>query len=39
VIDDGAEIRALLTSTPSENTESRAYRKQFSRGREQDRKD
>ena len=31
--DDGAELRALLTSTPSGNTESRVYRKQFSRGR------
>jgi len=31
--DDGAELRALLTSTPSGNTESRAYRKQSSRGR------
>jgi hypothetical protein len=31
--DDEAEIRALLTSTPSGNTESRVYTKQFSRGR------
>ena len=31
--DDGAELRALLTSTPSGNTESRVYTKQFSRGR------
>ena len=31
--DDGEEVRALLTSTPSGNTESRVYRKQFSRGR------
>jgi hypothetical protein len=31
--DDGAELRALLTSSPSGNTESRVYRKQFSRGR------
>ena len=31
--DDGAELRALLTGTPSGNTESRVYRKQFSRGR------
>ena len=29
--DDGAELRALLTSTPSGNTESRIYTKQFSR--------
>ena len=33
--DDGAELRALLTSSPSGNTESRVYRKQFSRGREE----
>jgi hypothetical protein len=33
VDDDGAELRALLTSTPSGNTESRVYTKQFSRGR------
>jgi hypothetical protein len=32
--DDGAELRALLTSTPSGNTESRVYTKQFSRGRQ-----
>ena len=31
--DDGAELRALLTGTPSGNTESRVYTKQFSRGR------
>ena len=31
--DDGAEVRALLTSTPSGNTEIRVYKKQFSRGR------
>jgi hypothetical protein len=31
--DDGAELRALLTNTPSGNTESRIYKKQFSRGR------
>jgi len=31
--DDGAELRALVTSTPSGNTESRVYTKQFSRGR------
>ena len=31
--DDGRELRALLTGTPSANTESRVYRKQFSRGR------
>jgi hypothetical protein len=31
--DDGTELRALLTSSPSGNTESRVYRKQFSRGR------
>ena len=30
--DDGAEIRALLTSSPSGNTERRVYTKQFSRG-------
>ena len=30
--DDGAELRAILTSTPSGNTESRVYTKQFSRG-------
>ena len=29
--DDGAELRAILTSTPSGNTESRIYTKQFSR--------
>ena len=33
--DDGAELRALLTSSPSGNTESREYRKQFTRGREE----
>ena len=31
--DDGAELRALLTSTPSGNTESRVYKKQFPGGR------
>lgn len=31
--DDETEIRALLTSSPSGNTESRIYKKQFSRGR------
>ena len=31
--DDETEIRALLTSSPSGNTESRVYKKQFSRGR------
>jgi len=31
--DDGAELRALLTSTPPGNTETRVYTKQFSRGR------
>ena len=29
--DDGTELRAILTSTPSGNTESRIYTKQFSR--------
>lgn len=33
--DDGAELRALLTSTPSGNTESRVYKKQFPRGRKE----
>jgi hypothetical protein len=32
--DDGAELRALITGSPSGNTESRIYRKQFTRGRE-----
>ena len=32
--DDETEIRALLTSSPSGNTESRVYKKQFSRGRQ-----
>ena len=31
--DDETEIRALLTSSPSGNTESRVYKKQFSHGR------
>lgn len=30
--DDGAELRALVTNTPSGNTESRVYTKHFSRG-------
>ena len=33
--DDGAELRALLTSTPSGNTESRVYKKQFPQGRKE----
>ena len=33
--DDGAELRALLTSTPSGNTESRVYKKQFPRVRKE----
>ena len=31
--DDGAELRAVVTGSPTGNTESRVYRKQFSRGR------